>query len=182
MVWLLAFALASGLGGPGDAPADVPTVAANRSALAASLLANESRRVRSTNGRISKLLAEGVRRSRTFADIVSQVHETNVIVYLEPVHDLPGGMSGRIVLQTVAGGQRYLRVQVRATLPTDQTISVIAHELRHALEVAADTSVVDDDGLVALYKRIGHVSYGERGYDTDAADATGRIVRGELIG
>ena len=120
--------------------------------------------------------------SDAVADLVTAIHASNVIVYVEPSFSLPADMAGRILLQTTAGEERYLRIQVRATLANDQLISVIGHELRHAVEVAADTSVVDDAGLRALYKRIGHVSNANRGYDTDAAQDTGRKVRAELVG
>jgi hypothetical protein len=60
-------------------------------------------------------------------------------------------------------------------------IALIAHELRHALEVAADRSVVNDLALVALYRRIGHISHSTHAFDTEAAEKTGRQVRDELI-
>lgn len=183
MVWLLALAFAANIeASPDAANLNSPSIAAaQRASLASALLANESRRVRSPNARITKLLADGVRRSKTFAEIVTRVHDTDVIVYVEPSYGLPTDVTGRLLLQTVAGGQRYLRVQVRATLNADQTIAVIAHELQHALEVAHDRLVTDDAGLTALYRRIGHVSYGSIGFDTDAAQTTGRVVRDELI-
>jgi hypothetical protein len=183
MLWFLPLAFAAFVeAAPAAAPASSPTiVAARRASLAAAMLANESRRVRSPHARITTLLSDGVRRSATFADLVARIHDTDVIVYVEQTYGLPPDMSGRLLLQTVAGGQRYLRVQVRATLNGDQTIAVIAHELQHALEVAGDGQVVDDGGLVALYRRIGHVSHGSAGFDTDAANATGRRVRDELI-
>ena len=121
-----------------------------------------------------------MRTTHTFAALVSSIHASNVIVYVEPSYSLPGDMAGRILLQTTAGQQRYMRIQVRATLTNDHLISVIGHELRHAVEVAADASVVDDAGLRALYKRIGHASNGTRGYDTDAAQDAGRKVREEI--
>ena len=183
MVWLLALAFAANIeASPDDARLHAPSiVAARRASLASALLANESRRVRSPHARVTKLLADGVRRSKTFADLVTRVHDTDVIVYVEQTYGLPTDMAGRLLLQTVAGGQRYLRVQVRATLNGDQTIAVIAHELQHALEVADDRAVTDDAGLTTLYRRIGHASYGSRGFDTDAAQTTGRQVRDELI-
>jgi hypothetical protein len=184
MIWFVTLAIASALGGPAvdpdPRPASVPV--ALRPVSAASLLAADSRRIRSSNTRVSKLLDEGVRRSRTFADLVMKIHGSNVIVYVEPSFGLPVEMAGRILLQTVAGNQRYLRIHVRATLQGDQMIAVIAHELRHALEVADDPSVVNDAGLTALYRRIGHISTGTHGFDTDAAQDAGRRVRDELIG
>jgi hypothetical protein len=184
MIWLVSLVMTGALGGspgePGSGSGSVPTTV--RPVSAVELLAAESRRVRSNNDRIIKLLNDGVRRSRTFADLVTKIHASNVIVYVEPSNSLPIGMAGRILLQTTAGHQRYLRIQVRGMLTSDHLISIIGHELRHAVEVAADESVVDDAGLKALYKRIGHMSNGTRGFDTDAAQDAGRKVRDELVG
>jgi hypothetical protein len=183
MILLLTLMLAGGPGAAGAAPAiDRPVAVVARPLSAEAMLTSAERRIRSGNARITKLLSDGVRRSPTFADLVTTLHQTNVIVYVEPLNNLPPGIAGRILLQTVAGAQRYLRVQVRATLPGDQLISVIAHELRHALEVAGDPAVVDDAGLTVLYRRIGHVTYGAHGFDTDAARETGRRVWHELMG
>jgi hypothetical protein len=182
---VLIFALALTLAeGPAPATPSVPppVVATPRPVTVVDMLKSPATRVRSGGKRFAGLLTEGARRSRTFADLVSRVQDTNVIVYVEASWDLPPDMAGRILLQGVAGGQRYLRIQVRATLQGDPAIAVIAHELRHALEVAEDPAVLDDRGLVALYQRIGHVSAGTRGYDTEAARDVGRIVRDELIG
>jgi hypothetical protein len=159
-----------------------PPAAAAPAVSAQALLAHETRRVRSTTPRVTKLLAEGARRSRTFADLITRIHETDVIVYVEANFNLPIETSGRILWAATAGNQRYLRVQVRATLQGDHMIAVIAHELRHALEVAAEPSVVDEHGIAALYKRIGDGPHGPVGYDTKAARDVGRIVRDELIG
>ena len=185
MSWLLPLVLASTV-----APAAAPPVEPAPSAVvrpapaivpAADLLAAETRRIRSSERRLTKLIVDGVRRSKTFADLVSRVHQSDVIVYVETSHQLGPETVGRILLQTVAGGQRYLRVQVRALLQGDQIIAVLGHELQHALEVAADRSVVDEATLTGLYRRIGHSSQGTAGFDTDGARAVGIRVRDELI-
>ena len=184
MSWLLSFVFAGTVAnGPAAAPIESASLVhpgVVRSA--GELLGSESRRIRSSERRINKLLEDGVRRSRSFADLVSKIHRTNVIVYIETSHTLEPETVGRILLQTVAGGQRYLRVQVRGLLQGDMVIAIIAHELHHALEVADDVSVVDDATLTELYKRIGHTSHGAKGFDTDAAKAAGFRVRDELIG
>ncbi|MGH9371392.1 MAG: hypothetical protein ACRD15_07670 [Vicinamibacterales bacterium] len=183
MIWLLTLALT----GPGHATGAGHEGArslapAPRAIAVEEMLTAESRRIRSGSARITTLLADGVRRSKTFADLVTKIHQTNVIIYIEQSFGLPPDMNGRILLQTFAGNQRYLRIQVRVPLQSDQTIAVIAHELHHALEVADDPAVVDEAGLVELYLRIGHRSHGVDGYDTEAARAAGQLVRRELIG
>ena len=90
---------------------------------------------------------------------------------------LPHDVAGRILFASAAGRQRYLSVQVRATLQRDTMISTIAHELRHALEVAGEHTVVDDKGFEALYRRIGDSPHAGGGYDTEAARAAQRRVR-----
>ncbi len=183
MLWLLSLAFAGAVSGPSPASiSPVKAAAPSPAVIAAGLLAAETRRIRAATPRVGKLIDEGVQRSRTFAQLVSDVHATNVIVYIEASFGLPPDVSGRILLAGVAGGQRYLRVQVRATLQRDQFISTIAHELRHALEVADDRTVVDDKGFVALYRRIGDGVHAGGGYDTEAARRTGRRVRDELLG
>ena len=153
MSWLLSFVFAGTVAhGPVAAPIESASLVhpgAVRSAR--ELLASDSRRIRSSERRINKLLEDGVRRSRSFADLVSKIHRTNVIVYIETSHALEPETVGRILLQTVAGGQRYLRVQVRGLLQGDMVIAVIAHELHHALEVADDRvsrGRRDDDRVV----------------------------------
>ena len=184
MLWFLSLAFAGAVAG-GPAPASTSPVkvgAPSPATVAASLLAAESRRVRAATPRVGQLIDDGIRRSRTFAQLINDVHATDVIVYVEASFALPPDVSGRILLAGVAGDQRYLRVQVRATLARDQMISTIAHELRHALEVAGDRTVVDEKGFVALYRRIGDAAQACGGYDTEAARVTGRQVRDELLG
>jgi hypothetical protein len=165
-----------------SAPAHDRVVAASAADSAAALLRSEFRRVRAVDGQATRLLAEGVRRSPTFASLISAIQLTDVIVYVESRNNLPAKMGGRLVLQAVTARERYVRVHVRANLRSSEGIEVVAHELRHVLEIAAEPSVVDEAGLVALYERIGYPSLVDRGYDTDAAKRTGRAVRRELRG
>lgn len=182
MLWFVPLLLASALEGPaGAGPSHIPPlVTAREGGQAAATLTSPMRRIRSPEPRVVAMLAYGATRSRTFADLVWQVHRSDVIVYVESSFALPHGTKGRMLLQNAGGRTRYVRVQVQASLHRDDMIAVIAHELRHALEVAADSSVVDDATLMALYRRIGHVTTGTKNFDTDAAVMIGRQVRNEL--
>ena len=182
MSWFLSLTLAGALAGGPSPNANTPNavVAPSIADTAARNLAADNRRIRAAGPRVDSLIKDGIRRSRTFAGLVNDIHQTNVIVYVEPSMSLPTDVAGRILFAGAAGEQRYLRVQVRSTLTRDQMISVIAHELRHALEVAAEHSVVSDKALEAFYKRIGDVSHVGGGYDTEAARVAQRVVRREL--
>ena len=62
-------------------------------------------------------------------------------------------------------------------------IALLGHELAHAVEVAADASVVDHASFERLYRRIGDrcITRGAtRGYDTRAARDAGDRIFAEL--
>ena len=147
------------------------------------LLSAPDRRVRSADRRIVGLLATGMERSPTFAHLVRALNATDVIVYIEPTRLLPRTLAGRLLLLPRAGEHRYLRIQVRTDLPRSELIALIGHELRHALEVAADPTVRDDRAMLALYQRIGRATPGTlHAFDTEEAQVAGRRVRFELVG
>lgn len=180
-MWFLPLVLSGALTAGPSSPAPSSRTAVSTAALRdAALLTAPDRRVRTMNPRIQSLLAEGMRRSTTFARLISALNQTDVIVYLEPVVDLPTTVSGRLLLLPLAGGQRYLRVQLRADMTPNETIALIGHELRHALEVADAQDVRDEASLIELYRRIGSPGGGMHTYDTAAAQTTGRVVRSEL--
>jgi hypothetical protein len=142
--------------------------------------AAESRRVRAVDPRAGRVLTEGIRRSRTFASLMSAIQKTDVIVDVEVTRQLPSRVGGRLLFQAATEHERHLRVQILESLRPHHAIEVLAHELRHVLEVAGEPSVVDHAGLVALYRRIGYPSIGHGGYDTNAARLTSHVVRREL--
>lgn len=149
----------------------------------ARLLSGPDRRVRSTEGRLAGLIDAGVQRSYSFAELVRSLHETDVIVYVETLHDLPRAVNGHTFLVSSTDTQRYLRIQLRPGLPPNETIALLAHELRHALEVATDPGVTTQAAFSGLYERIGHPVPGfSKRFDTPAAQQMGRVVRQELGG
>ena len=184
MSWFLTLSLAGVLTGDPSSASKPPlaVVAPSPAVTAANLLAADNRRIRGATPQVTKVIRGGVERSRTFATLVNDIHRTDVIVYVEATLSLPTDVAGRILFAGTAGAQRYLRVQVRATLLRDQMIAVIAHELRHALEVAGEASVIDEKALAEFYKRIGDSTHAAGGYDTEAARVSQRIVRNELNG
>ena len=171
MLSLLPLLLSATLTPP--APAAAPSTYA--------LLDSPYRHVRTTDKYLQALLRLGLQRSPTFASLIAQLNDTDVIVYLEPVQTLPTSLSGRLLLLPHDSSQRYLRIQVLASLGRTELIALIGHELRHALEVAAEPGVRDQSALVQLYERIGQRSVKGHQYDTDAAQDAGRAVRKELV-
>jgi hypothetical protein len=147
------------------------------------LLTSPARRVRGVGQVMTRALADGVTRSATFARLVRDLNHSDVFVYVESAPALPPGISGRMMLlEARRGGTRYVRVQVRANLTDRERIALVAHELRHALEVADSPGVQDEHALVTLYRQIGTARGGSHQYDTEAAQQAGRRVRQELVG
>ena len=96
------------------------------------LLESPDRHVRTIDKRVQRLLGTGVRRSPTFAALMTSLNASDVIVYIEPTQTMPTTLAGRLLLMPIAKEQRYLRIQVSLTMSPDEMIAVIAHELRHA--------------------------------------------------
>ena len=114
-------------------------------------------RVRSSATELQALLREGADRSATFSALVDSVERSNGIVYVEFGYCAFGHLNA-CVLPLIASphGDRYLRILVtpdKNRRSHDQLLALIAHELRHALEVFDAPEVVDVDTMNALYRR-----------------------------
>jgi hypothetical protein len=164
-----------------DAPA-ASVVAPLTPAQVHAVMTDPTRHVRGVGPHMTKVIAEGLRRSGTFAQLVLALNRSDVIVYIETGRGLPTTISGRMLLAAGPDGQRYLRIQVAGVTRSNELIALVGHELRHALEVAESPEVRDERTLIALYERIGHPVGGGHRYDTAAAQDTGRQVRFELKG
>jgi len=182
IVWLPVIVSGALLLGP-TTPAAAPAAAVNDVPVPYGAMLNDAyRRVRAADNHIKRLLEEGVKRSVTFGDLVAAVNASDVIVYIQRVDRLGPTIAGQLMIVPVPNAQRYLRIQVLDHLSPEETISLIGHELRHALEVAAAPDVRDQQGLIELYERIGERGGMVHTFDTRAAQNTGRRVRRELVG
>jgi hypothetical protein len=144
------------------------------------MLTDPARRVRALDPTLATFVADGVRRSYTFGRLLEAIEEMDLIVYIVPNAQMPLSLAGRLMVVPAAHEQRYVRIEVAPHGTAEETIATIAHELQHAMEVAMAPDVRDDEGLAALYKRIGHGTGGNHSYDTTAARDIGRTVRSEL--
>jgi len=166
----------------GPDSSSVPTTIPSAAVRYEEMLEGPLRKVRTTDRIVQSLLAEGLRRSVTFSDLVAAVNATDVIVYIQRVPKLPPTIAGQLMIVPVPGAQRYLRIQISQHLSPLETIALIGHELRHALEVAAAPEVKDQQGLTDLYRRIGEAGGVVHSFDTRAAQNTGKRVMTELVG
>ncbi|MGH9313969.1 MAG: hypothetical protein ACRD1S_12335, partial [Vicinamibacterales bacterium] len=129
-----------------------------------------------------QLLDLGARRSPTFARLRAALEAGDVIVYVQTVSHLSPTLDGRLVFLTTANQKRYLRIDVRGSLPLNDLLATIGHELQHAVEIAGAVDVRDARSMGSFYQRIGVSRRAQTSFDTDAAREAGSRVRSELLG
>jgi hypothetical protein len=168
-------------GTPAPATAARPATPLDKTGVQA-MMTSDRRHLRAVDKRVSDAIADGLGRSATFVSLVEALDRSDVIVYIETSRSMPSSLAGRMLIAAGPANQRYLRIQLSAAPRGVELISLIGHELQHALEVAASPQVRDEQSLITLYRAIGHGPRGQHKYDTVAAQNAGRQVRTELIG
>jgi len=137
-----------------------------------------SARVRGSSTEIAEAIEQAFERSPTFRELVAAIGSTDGIVY---VH---GGECGRNVLAclvlavTQAGPYRVLQIKVDPRRKGHDLMVSIGHELKHALELLNEPTVVNNSTAHNFYQRIAP----RRGnsFETQAAVQIGLRIDGEL--
>lgn len=132
----------------------------------------------STTPFVIRLVIDGIEHSDTFARIVAQLLESDVLVVIEPDVHMSSQLQGYMNFVTRTAYRRYVRVYYDPRMPRWLQIAVIGHELSHAIEVANHPEVVDQRTLRLLYTQIG--LGGDDHYDSEAAIEVGRAIAREL--
>ena len=139
--------------------------------------------VRSTSPAIRELIDDAMWESPTFRGLVVAIAATNGIVYVEEGVCQHGVHACLRLDVTAAAGFRILHVLVDlngvlAHRKRLDLMATIGHELRHALEVLAERTVMTGADAFLFYTRL--VPTSERTFETRAAVATGIQVRKEV--
>jgi len=141
-----------------------------------------ARHVRATEAKILTLIDAGVSGSATFRGLIATLNESDVIVYIEPKLTRQA-LGGYLAHNVVAQGQyRYLRISVDISGAERRLVSLLAHELQHAVEVAHAPDARDAESLERLFGRFA-IKFGCGGttcVETQAAKDVEHIVREEL--
>jgi hypothetical protein len=140
-----------------------------------------STHVRAFDPILRGLLDEGIDRSATFRGLVTQIDQTDGIVYVQNGSCSVGAAIGCLVMAVrEAGHTRYLRIHVPARrLRRDDHIALIGHELQHASEVLAARWVRNTADARSLFVRIGWAD-SIRSFETAEAQRIGEVIRHEL--
>ena len=137
--------------------------------------------VRAGSERARALLEKTLLDSPTARALAVDLAATDVIVYLE-LTTSPRIARAATMFVIRTRECRFLRIALNASLSPWDLGPLLAHELRHALEIARAPEVRDRHDLRALYQRIGRVEADSTQFESAAALDTERIVRAELYG
>jgi hypothetical protein len=138
--------------------------------------------VRSTDARVLALIESGLTRSAAFRSMVMALDRSDVIVYIESKQarqQLGGYLRHGVVSQ---GGYRYLRLAVETHGSTRRLVSLLAHELRHAIAVSEAPQARDAETLERIFRELA-VKFGCGStlcYETQAASDIEHIVNNEF--
>jgi hypothetical protein len=130
---------------------------------------------------VQSLLLTGYTHSPTLRAMVDSLERSDVIVHVVTA-PRRSGIAGTTTFVTAAGGKRYLRVALAPYMTDGDTVAILAHELRHATEIAAEPRVISAQTMVAFYVRVGRRcgTCSDQAFDTDAAVAAGERVSAEM--
>jgi len=136
-------------------------------------------RVRPTGPRAAYTLGRGLERCPTIRALVAALQKSDLIVYIA-VRPRTVGPAASIAFLSASSVSRFLRVTLRNDLSTPQMISLLGHELQHALEVARAPAIRDRQSLDAHYRCTGLDTSNPNAFDTEEALQVGARVRQEL--
>jgi len=112
-------------------------------------------RVRSADKYMVGLIGEGYDRSSTFRELVDFLHQTNVIVSIQPIACAGGRIRSCVVGVKGSDRERHIWIRVNpAHTIRDRLIATVAHELQHAVEIAEHPDVIDGPSVLKLYRNI----------------------------
>ena len=134
---------------------------------------------------LQQLVEQGTRQSETLHLLVTNLESSDVIAYLRCDPQLGKRMFGNLSFVTLAGNYRFVLIRVGCVGARVHQIAVIGHELRHAIEVADASGIVDVASFQREYSRIGFPSnFVSRdhvmSYETDNAKQAGVRILHEL--
>jgi hypothetical protein len=142
--------------------------------------------LRASDRTLIELIDQGLARSPTLRAMQEHLQQAQVIVYITWGATMPAETVGRTRLIGAGGGYRYLSIELDSRLGHLEVLSMLGHELQHAVEIADAVDVVDQATLASLYRRIGQdrsrPSSGGLWFETQQAINVGHRVYAELLG
>jgi hypothetical protein len=146
-------------------------------------------RVRGVDEGARQVIQAGVEASTTVRELVATLERSDLIVMVSASPPDPWQrfssleFHGSTTFRCAAGGQRFVGIWLDSTwLPRQRLahrLSLLAHELQHAVEIARAPDVVDAERMDALFARIGFELRTQH-FETDDAVAVESRVEHEV--
>jgi hypothetical protein len=141
--------------------------------------------VRIEDALMRTVVTHAVESSATLRGLIARLERSDVVAYVRCDMSLTSSTSGNLSFVGSGGGWRYVLIRVRHLGSKAAQAALIGHELRHAVEVADATGVIDVPTFDAEYARIGFISMQQmehtlRAYETMNAVRAGDQIRYEL--
>ena len=138
--------------------------------------------LRTTNQYVRALVKAGAAHSATLRTLLSRLEASDVVAYVRFDTTLPGQLDGKTWFVSAAAGIRYVEIVLKPSGEALSTAALLAHELAHVIEVAADAAIVDPRSMAERYLSTGIVRLGGSRtlVDTNFARGAGANVRREL--
>lgn len=137
--------------------------------------------VRTDDSYAQALIDEGLEHSPTFAFLVQQLQDTDLVAIIQPSSTMSLNLSGYLTFVSTTSSCRYVRIKFTTRYNGAHAVGIIAHELQHAVEVGLHPEVVDADSLRALYEERGRASGGLNAFESNEAIEIGRTVLREMF-
>jgi hypothetical protein len=130
-------------------------------------------RVRALDARSAALLETGARRSPAIQQLVEELEQSDVIVYVET-----GllGFSGRTLFVGASAEARFLRITLDVPEMDDRLLAWLGHELQHAAEIARAPDVRSAEAVRQLYLSVGHGVSGDGVCTPEAQRMTSQVA------
>jgi hypothetical protein len=134
--------------------------------------------IRTTDARVAAVLKSAYDGSATFRKLVAVIDASDSYVYVEAGR-CSHSVRACFVSVTASDANRYMRVVVDTGRGDTELIGLIAHELRHTVEVIGERWVRSTDAKYHFYERTAmHAASGT--HETRAAITAGETVRAEV--
>ena len=139
--------------------------------------------VRPESADLRRLIADAADQSVTFRSLLNTIDRSDVIVYVRARLFPTETLEGRIGLLSAPGQTRFLVIELACPRLRHAHMATLAHELQHAIEIAAVPWVTSAPTLATYYRQIGtpmNADSQSATFETAAARLIGQRVLAEL--
>jgi hypothetical protein len=146
----------------------------------AASIATAAHHVRALNPGAQRVIDDGVTYSPSVRALIERLEGSDVIVYVQEARAPIGSMHGSLTFVSNTGMARYLLIRLFGRSRMQQ-VSILGHELQHAVEIAERPDIVDEVSLMRAYARFGTVIRSNAAGGTHLADTAAAVAMARRV-